>query len=86
MIYPFILSGLLHLLFGLVHFQYMESLVNYTPSIRSMQCGYIIFVFSVCLSVCLSVSLSVYIYFCVKDISGTTLPRTLKFCTDDKYD
>ena len=23
---------------------------------------------------------------CVKDISGTTLPRNLKFCTHDKYD
>ena len=23
---------------------------------------------------------------CVKDISGTTLPRTSKFCTHDKYD
>ena len=26
------------------------------------------------------------IKFCVKDISGTTLPRNLKFCTHDKYD
>ena len=25
-------------------------------------------------------------FICVKDISGTTLPRTLKFCTHDKYD
>ena len=25
-------------------------------------------------------------YICVKDISGTTLPRNLKFCTHDKYD
>ena len=24
--------------------------------------------------------------FCVKDISRTTLPRNLKFCTRDKYD
>ena len=23
---------------------------------------------------------------CVKDISGTTLPRNLIFCTHDKYD
>ena len=44
-----------------------------------MQWGYIVFVFSVCLSVCLHL-------FCVKDISGTTLPRNLKFCTHDKYD
>ena len=28
----------------------------------------------------------VAIKFCVKDISGTTLPRNLKFCTHDKYD
>ena len=26
------------------------------------------------------------IKFCVKDISGTTLRRNLKFCTHDKYD
>ena len=32
-----------------------------------------------CVSVC-------YHLFCVKDISGTTLPRNLKFCTHDKYD
>ena len=25
-------------------------------------------------------------FICVKDISGTTLPRNLKFCTNDKYD
>ena len=25
-------------------------------------------------------------FICVKDISGTTLPRNLKFCTHDKYD
>ena len=25
-------------------------------------------------------------FICVKDISGTTLPRYLKFCTHDKYD
>ena len=25
-------------------------------------------------------------FICVKDISGTTLPRNLKFCTCDKYD
>ena len=24
--------------------------------------------------------------FCVKDISGITLPRNLKFCAHDKYD
>ena len=24
-------------------------------------------------------------FICVKDISGTTLPRNLKFCTHDKY-
>ena len=37
------------------------------------------------LCVCVSVSLSVNIYF-VSDISETTLPRNLKFCTHDKYD
>ena len=26
------------------------------------------------------------IKFCVKGISGITLPRNLKFCTHDKYD
>ena len=25
-------------------------------------------------------------FICVKDISGTTLPRNLKFCSLDKYD
>ena len=25
-------------------------------------------------------------FICVKDISVTTLPRNLKFCTHDKYD
>ena len=25
-------------------------------------------------------------FICVKDISGTALPRNLKFCTHDKYD
>ena len=25
-------------------------------------------------------------FICIKDISGTTLPRNLKFCTHDKYD
>ena len=25
-------------------------------------------------------------FVCVKDISGTTLPRNLKVCTHDKYD
>ena len=25
-------------------------------------------------------------FICVQDISGTTLPRNLKFCTHDKYD
>ena len=25
-------------------------------------------------------------FICVKDSSGTTLPRNLKFCTHDKYD
>ena len=25
-------------------------------------------------------------FICVNDISGTTLPRNLKFCTHDKYD
>ena len=25
-------------------------------------------------------------FICVKDISGTTFPRILKFCTHDKYD
>ena len=25
-------------------------------------------------------------FICVKGISGTTLPRNLKFCTHDKYD
>ena len=39
---------------------------DYTPGIRSMQWGYIVFVFSVCQSVSQSVSLSVNIYFVSK--------------------
>ena len=26
------------------------------------------------------------VFICVKDVSVTTLPRNLKFCTHDKYD
>ena len=39
---------------------------HYTPGIQSMQWGYIVFVFSVCLSVSQSVSHSVNIYFVSK--------------------
>ena len=50
----------------------VSTISTYTPGIRSMQWGYIVFVFSVCLSVCLSVSLSVNIYF-VSDLSQELL-------------
>ena len=38
------------------------------------------------ISLCCSCYTDVYGIYCVKDISGTTLPRNLKFCTHDKYD
>ena len=45
--------------------------------------GYIVFVFSVTMFVCVCLCVN---FFFVKDFSGTTLPRILKFCTDIVYD
>ena len=53
--------------------KYAMGVYSYTPGIQNMQWGYIVFVFSVCLSVCQSFNIP-------------TLPRNLKFCTHNKYD
>ena len=36
--------------------------------------------------VVLAIKFCIFLNFFVKDISGTTLPRNLKFCTHNKYD
>ena len=46
------------------------------PPVYEVYRGYIVFAFSVCVLVCLCVN-----FFSVKDFSGTTRPRILKFGT-----
>ena len=45
--------------------------------------GYIVFVFSITMLKCVSVC---KLFFSMKDSSGTTAPRILKFCTNIWYD
>ena len=54
------------------------------PGIWSMK-GYIVFVFSVNVCVCVCVHACELLFF-VKDFSGTTTPRILKFGTNVGYD
>ena len=49
------------------------------PPVYEVYRGYIVFAFSVCLCVCVH-------FFFVKDFSGTTVPRILKFGTIIGYD
>ena len=49
------------------------------PPVYEVYRGYIVFAFSVCLCVCVN-------FFFVKDFSGTTVPRILKFGTIIGYD
>ena len=52
------------------------ALSDYTPPVRKVYRGYIVFAFSVIMFVCLSVN-----FFSVKDFSATTWVRVLKFGT-----
>ena len=51
------------------------------PPVYEVYRGYIVFAFSVCVWVCVCVN-----FFSVKDFSGTTVPRILKFGTNIGYD
>ena len=49
--------------------------------IRAMVSGPLVLIPFVVLAILVAMA-----FICVKDISGTTLPRSLKFCIHDKYD
>ena len=49
------------------------------PPVYEVYRGYIVFAFSVCVCVCVN-------FFFVKDFSGSTVPRILKFGTNIGYD
>ena len=53
----------------------------FIPPVYEVYRGYIVFAFSVCVFVSLFVN-----FFFVKDFSGTTVPRILKFGTNIGYD
>ena len=53
----------------------------FIPPVYEVYRGYIVFAFSVC--VCVFVC---KLFFFVKDFSGTTVPRILKFSTNIGYD